>query len=523
MVSWGEIAMKYVIGVDIGTEGIKGVVLDENLQILERVYIETPACICPKPGWFEHDAEESWWGGFKKITEKLLQKICAEEIIGIGCSGLSPCLLPVDKDGRPLRNAILYGIDTRSKQEVKEMTTILGEEKILDISRRLLTTQSVGPKILWYKKNEPEKFEQTEKIFTSSNYIVYKLTGEYVIDHNQAFEFSPFYNYCKRNWDREIIRLFNIPFKLFPPLKSPFDIAGFVTQKAAEETGLPVGVPVAVSTADAFAELASIGKLNEKEAVLIYGTTGIIMLIAKEVPIVRDLYVFPYVLSNNLNALGGGMATTGALTKWFRDNFGDLEKLMEKRIGVSAYELLSKQAEKINSGSDGLIVLPYFSGERTPINDPLARGTVLGLTTRHSRAHIYRSILEGTAYGFKHHFELFSEYGLKVDRVIACGGGTKSNLWVQIVSDVIGYDQLLFNTPLGSEIGSAYFAAKATGLLDDFQVIRNTISSNGNIKRVKVDKDKHNTYEDYYKIYRKLYNNIKDDMHSLALLQEGGE
>lgn len=512
--------MNYIIGVDIGTQGIKGALLNEELKVVEKVYTET-YYIQPKPNWVEHDAEKVWWDGFKNIVKKLLEKVPAEEIAGVGCSGVSPCMLPLDKRDRPLRNAILYGIDTRSKEEVKEMTARLGEEKVLEINRRPLTTQSVGPKILWYQKNEPEKFERTEKIFTSSNYIVYKLTGNYVLDHSQACEFSPFYNYNKRDWDREIIDFFRVPFKMFPPLKNPYDIAGTITKEAAKETGLPEDIPVVVSTVDAFTELVSAGGVSKGEATLIYGTTGIVAIATEKMPVVKDVYIYPHPLFEDLYMVVGAMATTAALTKWFRDNFGDLEKLMEKRTGVNAYELLSRQAEEIAPGSEGLMVLPYFNGERTPLNDPLARGVFMGLTTYHSRAHIYRALLEGAAYGFKHHFDLFADYGFEVSQLVACGGGAKSDLWVQIVSDVTGYDQLLPNIPIGSEIGSAYLVAKAIGLHDDFQVIRKAVSGNG-INKVTANKKNNALYQGYYQIYRNLYNSIKDDMHALALLTEGG-
>ena len=177
--------MGYLLGVDIGTQGIKGVLLDETLKIVKKAYIEHNY-IQPKANWFEHDAEETWWKGFKIIIQKLFTQVSfsPQEIVGIGCSGVSPCMLPIDNRDKPLRNAILYGIDTRAQNEMREMTQRLGEKKLLEINKQPLTSQSVGPKILWYKTNEPEKFKKTKKIFTSTNYIVYKLTGNYILDYS---------------------------------------------------------------------------------------------------------------------------------------------------------------------------------------------------------------------------------------------------------------------------------------------------------------------------------------------------
>jgi len=511
--------MGYILGVDIGTQGAKGVFLDEKLKVVEKTYIEYTFSQV-KPGWAEHDAEKIWWKGFKNVVQKLLTKVSfsPEQIIAIGCSGVTPCMLPIDKQGRPLRPAILYGIDTRAKEEIKEMTQKLGEKRLLKIARGLLSTQSVGPKILWFKKNQPQKFKQTRKVLTATNYITYKLTGNFFLDYAQASQFDPFYNYDKMDWDREVCDIFNVPLDIFPKLKNAYDIAGTVTKKAAEETGLIENTPVIVSTGDAFTELISVGGFGKGEVTLIYGTTGVISMTANKAPVMKEMYVIPHLTLDKHYFVVGGTATSGALTKWFRDNFADIEKIIQERTKVNAYDLLSKQAQKIPPGADGLLILPYFSGERTPIKDPLARGVIMGLTTYHSRAHLYRALLEGAAYSFQHHFDIFKNYDLEVSRVIACGGGTKSNLWVQIVSDVIGYDQLLPQIPMGSEIGIAYFAAKAAGVIDDFKFLVKTIRKNA--RKVTVNKQNHEIYQEYYKIYRNLYNNIKDDMHALAAKAE---
>ena len=513
--------MGYLLGVDIGTQGIKGVLLDENLKEVGKAYTEHNY-IQPKPNWFEHNAEETWWKGFKLIIQKLFSEmsISPKEIIGVGCSGVSPCMLPVDDKNNPLRNAILYGIDTRSQNEIKEITQKLGEEKLLEINKQPLTTQSVGPKILWYKKNEPKKYKKTKRIFTTSNYIVYKLTGKYLLDYTQAAFFGPFYNFDKHCWNKEICETFDISLNLFPDLKNVKDIAGRVSRKAAQETGLSEGTPVILGTADGIAEIISAGSSIPGEVTLIYGTTGIISIITNKIPSIKELWVLPHFLFSDKYLVVGGTATSAALTKWFRDNFGEIEKIMQKRIKINAYDLLIQQVKKIAPGSQGLIVLPYFSGERTPINDPLARGVIMGLTLSHSRNHIYRALLEGAAYSFQHHFDIFKQHKLEISKVIACGGGTKSDLWVQIVSDVIGYDQFIPNTTIGAEMGMAYMAAKAIGLFDSYSSIMETAGGKDSYKRIKFNQKNHETYREYYKIYRNLYKNIKNDMHALALKSE---
>jgi xylulokinase len=280
------------------------------------------------------------------------------------------------------------------------------------------------------------------------------------------------------------------------------------------------GTPVVLGSGDWITELISAGGFGRGEVTLIYGTTGVVSIVADRAPSVSGVNILPHPILKNRYFATGGTSTTGALTKWFRDNFGDMEKIMQERTGINAYTLLSRQAEKIPPGSEGLIILPYFSGERTPIYDPSAKGVMLGLTVYHKRAHLYRALLEGAAYSFRHNFEVFDTYGFEVSRVIACGGGANSNLWVQIVSDVIGYDQSIQNIPIGSEIGSAYLAAKGTGLMEDIASFINKRRQK-DIQYVEVDPQNHARYQDYYRIYRRLYKSVKADMHALAELAEG--
>lgn len=508
--------MGFLLGVDIGTQGIKGVLLDEALNVTANAYMEYDY-IQPQQNWFEHDADKTWWGNLKQIVQRLLKQIdfSSDKIIGVGCSGLSPCFLPIDKKNHPLRNAILYGIDTRSEKEIDEINKILGTEKILNNNQQPLTTQSVGPKILWYKKNEPEKFSRTDRFFTTTNYVVYKLTGKYVLDDTQASFHGPFYNFNTNSWDREMCRLFEIPYEWFPPLKKSNEIAGTVTAQAAAETGLTKGTPVIVGTADAIAEVFSTGAYEKGEVTLIYGTTGIIAITTDKYSVMKNLWILPHPITENQYLVVGGTAAAGALTKWYRNNFGALEQIMQERINVNAYSLLLKQTEKIPAGSGGLVVLPYFCGERTPINDPSARGLIFGLTLSHGRAHIYKALLEGTAYSFQHHFEIFKQNNFPVSRVVACGGGTKGDLWPQIVSDVIGFDQSIPDTHLGAEIGSAYFAAIAVGMVEDVKAIKKFVGEK-NCRQIRPDFKNHKIYQKYFDIYKRLYLNNIMEMHQLA-------
>jgi len=512
--------MGYMLGVDIGTQGIKGVLLDEAFNVAAKAYLEHDF-IQPRPNWFEHDAEKTWWEGFRTVVHELLQRapVSPGEIIGVGHSALAPCMLPVDEDGRPLRNAILYGVDTRSQKEVMEIKQLLGEERTLEVTRKPLGTDHVPPKILWYKKNEPDHYAKTKRIFTASNYITYKLTGRFLLDYTQAAGFGPVYDFGKKQWNGEMCKLLGFSPGLLPELKNCYDLAGTVTPRASAETGLMAGTPVVIGSGDWATELISAGGFGPGEVTLVYGTTGIVSMATDRAPSVKGLSFTPHPILGNRFFANGGTSTFGALTKWFRDNFGDLEKIMQDRAGINAYTLLSCQAEKVPAGAEGLVILPYFSGERSPIYDPLAKGVILGLTTYHKRPHLYRALLEGTAYSFRHILEVFQKCGFDVSRVIACGGGANSSLWVQIIADVIGCDQSIPNIPTGSDIGSAYLAAKGTGLIGDLAAFIPSRRQK-DARTVRADPQNHDRYTDYYRIYRSLYESVKSDMHALAELAE---
>jgi xylulokinase len=313
-------------------------------------------------------------------------------------------------------------------------------------------------------------------------------------------------------------KLFDFSPDLLPELKACHDIAGTVAKQASTETGLVQGTPVVVGSGDYLTELISAGGYGPGEVTIIYGTTGVISLTVDNPRLMKGIHASPHpLMENRFSVGGGGTATTGALTKWFRDNFGAIEKITQERTGINAYTLLSREAEAVPPGSEGLIILPYFSGERSPIFDSSAKGMIFGLTLYHRRAHLYRALLEGTAYSFRHILDTIADDGLEISGIIACGGGANSSLWVQIVSDVIGYDQSIPNIPIGSDIGSAYLAAKGTGFIEDVaSYIVQRRQEEEHI--IKADMENHARYTDFYKIYRSLYENTKSDMHALARL-----
>ena len=313
--------MTLTLGIDIGTFESKGVLVDGSGTIVAQA-AHPHEMIVPRPGWAEHRAEEDWWGDTVRLCRVLLADsgVAAQEIKAMAVSAIGPCMQPVDGGGAPLMNGVLYGVDTRADAEIAELTDRIGADTILDRCGNALTSQSVGPKILWLKRNRPELFERTAKILTSTSYIVGRLTGECVIDHYTAANFSPLYDVETRDWTTELADDIVGPDRL-PRLMWSTEIAGTITARAAAETGLAEGTPVTCGTIDAAAEAVSVGTAAPGDMMMMYGSTIFIIQITETR--IRDsrLWYAPWLYPDR-HASMAGLATSGTLTHWFRDQLG---------------------------------------------------------------------------------------------------------------------------------------------------------------------------------------------------------
>ena len=495
--------MQYFLGIDIGTYESKGILTDKNGNVVASA-TNPHKMLVPEPGWAEHRPEEDWWNDFVKITKKILKasKINPSDISCIATSAIGPCMLPVSYEGDPLMNAVLYGVDTRAEKEIKELNREVGKEKILQNCGNALTSQSVGPKILWLKKNCPEIYKKAGKILSSTSYLVQKLTGESVIDHYTAANFTPLYDIKNLKWTDALTKNI-IEIERLPKLMWTTEIAGYVSKAASKETGLAIETPVTVGTIDAAAEAISVGVCSAGEMMMMYGSTIFIIQVTKEKIIDGRLWYAPW-LFKGLHGSMAGLATSGTLTHWFRDNFA-------KEIPKDkAFEILAAEAAQSPPGSKGLIVLPYFSGERTPIHDPKARGTIFGLDLTHNRGDIFRAFLEGIAMGTAQVFETYEAIGQKPKKVMAVGGGTKNNIWMQATSDFSQIDQVISEKSTGASYGNAFLAALAVGAVSQ----RDITNWNPALSKIKTQ---HSTlHAEKNKLFRQLYERSKEIAHAVA-------
>lgn len=502
---------KYFLGIDVGTNESKGVLVDEDGMVVVSA-TTSHGLENPKPNYFEHDADEIWYKDLCILSKKLLleSKIDPSDIKSIGLSALSSDCLPVDFEGKPLRKAILYGIDARAMEECEILTEKWGEEKVIELFGRPLGSSDIAPKILWIKRNEPEVYEKTHKFLTASSYLTFKLTGNYTIDRFLGLaSFNPLYN---KDGSRNLEYCDGIcsPDQLADILWTT-DVAGYVTEQASKDTGLEVGTPVITGGDDSGAEAISCGVMTPGDMLIQMGSTVYMILCTEKFYDDERLWREAFIIPNTYD-ISAGTNTSGSLTKWIRDTLYMDKVKEEKSGGINAYEAMMIDMEQINPGSNGLIMLPYFAGERTPINDSKAKGTIIGLDLSHDRRHIMRSAYEAVCYSIKQHFNIFEELNVPINNIMVTGGGVKNKLWVQMLSDILGRE---LNTPkitLGASYGDALMAMIGVGHMKDFSEARNLIES-GTV--YSPNKDLYDTYNSYYKLYEKLYIQNKDIMHEL--------
>lgn len=503
--------MRYFLGIDIGTYESKGVLIDSDGVIVAKAS-KTHDMIIPYPGYAEHDSENSWWGDFCFISNKIIAetKLNPNEIKAIGCSAIGPCCLPVDENCNPLMNAILYGVDVRAGKQIECLNNKLGEDAVLRKYGNPITSQSIGPKILWIKENKYDIYAKTRRFITASTYLVAKLTDAYVIDHYTAAYFTPMYDLVNNDWDFENLSEYCRPDQL-ATIKWTNEIAGYVTLTAAQETGLAAGTPVTVGTADAAADAVGVGVIQPGDMLLMFGSSLYIIHVVPRLITDNRFWAGPFLFKDTF-MIASGMSTAGTLTKWFRDNL--TPDLLEKQNqgGIDAYDQLQTDIYNIPAGSDGLIVLPYFSGERTPINDPYAKGVFFGLNLNHTRAHLYQACLEGVAYGIAQHTLGYMEIGMETARIIAVGGGTKSQKWMQIVADVTEHE-ILIGGVFGAAYGDALLAAYSLSPIGTIRELENSVKTIG---VVKPELKNYSVYRKQLNRYTKLYNQTKGLMKEMS-------
>jgi xylulokinase len=488
-------AISVVLGVDVGTSSTKAVLVSGDGTVVRRA-VREHLVDHPRPAEFEMDPR-IWTEEFVSLSRELVADDVRVQAVGV--SGMGPCVALADAEDEPTRPAILYGVDMRAGAQIERLDAELGSAAILERCGSALTSQAGGPKIAWVKENEPRAYERSVRLFMPATWLVRMLTGEYVLDHHSASQCTPLYDTEALDWYAPWVARICPELEL-PRLRWAGEAAGYVTPAAAERAGLPPGIPVITGTVDAWAEAVSAGAQHVGDLLLMYGTTMFLVNTVAERVSHPALWGTVGALPGTRN-LAGGLATSGSITTWLRDLTG------------SGYAELSTLAARSPAGAGGLLMLPYFAGERTPIMDPHARGVLAGLTLAHTSGDLYRAALEATGFAVRHNVEAMTAAGGDIRRVVAVGGGTTGSLWTQIVSDITGLTQVIPTQTVGASYGSAFLAASlnAPVSIEDWNPPLELREPNPEVA---------DRYEHLYRSYRDLYLRTADVVHDLAALQE---
>lgn len=453
--------MPAVIGIDIGTTSTIGILIDLPDRIV-AVVSRPVDLVSLHPGWAEEDPEQ-WWRNTCAITRELLETApdLRGSLAGIGVAGMVPAVVLLDGAGRVLRRSIQQS-DGRCMAEVEALAQEVDANAFLRRTGNGINQQIVAAKLRWLARHEPEVFARIATVFGSYDFINWKLSGARTIEHNWALE-AGFVDLADGCVAPDLVALAGIPAAALPPIAESHCVIGHVTAAAAAESGVPEGLPVVAGAADHVASAYAAGVVAEGDVLLKFGGAGDILIAADTARPDARLFLDRHVIPGRFMP-NGCMAATGAMLNWIVSGFA---------AGVVAgsddpHATLDALAAAIPPGSDGVVVLPYLLGEKSPIHDPLARGTITGLSLSHGPAHLWRAALEGVGYAFLHHIEVFRELGYPVRRLLASDGGSRSLVWMQIVADIIGMPVQRLEGHPGSCLGAAWVAAVGVGASTDW-------------------------------------------------------
>ena len=483
-----------LLGIDVGTSATKLVLLDPDGGIVAEAS-EPAGYASPRVGWAEADAD-GWWRNVQTGVPRVLAAAgrSANDVAAVGVSGMVPALVLANAEGRVLRPSIQQN-DARAVDEIRQIQAQTDAADIVARTGSAVTQQSIGPKLLWVRRHEPDVLARAAYVCGSYDLVVARLTGTWSVERNWALE-SGLYDLRTETWAPDLLALSKADPAWLPPIRRPSEVVGTVTSGASRLTGLRPGTPVVAGSADHVASAHSAGVIEPGDLLIKLGSAGDV-LYCTDRPVVDPRLFLDYHLRDSHYLPNGCMAASGSLIVWFRDTFAP----------GSTFAQLDAEAAPTPPGADGCILLPYFLGEKTPISDPLARGTLVGLTLSHTRGHAFRAVLEGISYGFRHHLDVLAELGPLPTRARCTNGGARSALWKQITADVLGLPLEIIVDHPGSSLGAAFLAGMGIGAFGRWSDVARFVTVGD---MVEPDPAAHARYDALYPLYRETYERLKD-------------
>nr|WP_294679401.1 xylulokinase [uncultured Blautia sp.] len=497
----------YLIGIDIGTSACKVAIFERSGSVVAAASGDYPVYY-PEEGWAEQNPEE-WWDAVCRAVRKVIVNsgIQAEQIAGIGIDGQSWSAIAVDKAGNVLTNTPIW-MDTRAQSICDRLNQEIGADNIFQVAGNSLQPSYTTAKILWYKENLPEIYGKIYKILQSNSYIAYKLTGAMTQDISQGYGLHCF-DMRTGQWDDRMCERLGIPREFLPEICASDQVVGTVTGKAAEESGLAEGTPVVAGGLDAACGTLGAGVIHPGETQEQGGQAGGMSICIDEYKADPRLILGYHVVPGQW-LLQGGTTGGGGVMRWFEHEFADYERVMAKDKGESSLDQLNEIAEKVAPGSDGVVFLPYMSGERSPIWNPHAKGVFYGLDFAKTKGHMVRACMEGVALSLKHNLDVAKEAGAEVEVLRAMGGSANSILWTQIKSDITGKEVVVPSSDTATTLGAAILAGIGVGMYRDYdEAISLTVKET---RRHKPDLSNREVYDKTYETYLNLYKSLESMM-----------
>ena len=503
--------MAYLLGIDIGTSGTKVIAIDENGNLIASATREYPLHT-PRPLWAEQNADD-WWDATCACLQQITGEIPAAEIAGIGLSGQMHGLVMLDAADKPLRPAILW-CDQRTQAQCDYITETVGRDTLIAETCNPVLTGFTAPKIIWVRDHEPEVYERARKYLLPKDYIRLRLSGVFATEVSDASGTS-LLNVPERRWSDTVLNALQIDKTTLPAVYESCEVSGQVSELGARATGLKAGTPIVGGGGDQAAGAVGNGIVQSGIISVTTGTSGVVFAFADKPTVDPDLRVhtFCHAVPDKWHIMGVMLSAGGSL-RWYRDELCAPEKRVAGLVGVDPYELIAREAERVAPGSEGLIFLPYLTGERTPHPDPNARGAWIGLTVRHNKTHLARAVMEGVSFGLRDNLEILRSMNVSIGNVRASGGGARSELWRQIQADTFNYPLSTINVDEGPALGAALLAGVGA------EIYGNVVEACSSVIKVvsstPVIEENARVYEKQYQIYRALYPALQDSFAALS-------
>jgi ribulokinase len=510
-----------LIGIDFGTGGAKACIIEDQGRMLGYAYREY-SIAHPRPGWSEHDPEAYWTSACETVKQALqMSGVPADRVGGVAVSSALPSLVLVDAAGHPLMPALNL-MDRRATEEVRLIRDMVGEREIELVTANRIEDHPSLVNLVWCRRHRPEVYQSISKALTVDGFVASRLTGNATLNRSAAVFYGVAFDIRAGGFRQDILETLEIDPQLLPQLCDCTDVIGTVTSRAAEATGLHPGTPVIGGQVDCNAGWIAGGAVEPGDMQLNLGTCGVLGVVHQDLDYLSHpdglrMVNIPYTTSPADTFSAVAVTTTGGQTlRYLRDTIGHAESEVERTLGVSSYDLLTLQARDVSPGSDGLIVLPYLMGERSPVWDSTARGVIFGLSLHHSRGHLIRAFMEGVAYALYSSYSVLQRTGVKGNYpLIFNEGGAKSEVWRRIITDVFGIPTAKLQGQGGAPFGDALLAGVAVGIFEDFAIAKQLARYGDHLEP---DPARHQLYGEYFEIFRDVYTNLERSFQALHTL-----